>query len=49
MKIAYDGKRAMRNYTGLGNYSRLILETMSEAYPADDHWCMCRKFAPIPA
>ncbi len=37
MKIAYDGKRAMRNYTGLGNYSRLILETMSEAYPADDH------------
>lgn len=37
MKIAYDGKRAMRNLTGLGNYSRLVIETMSEAYPDTDH------------
>lgn len=37
MKIAYDGKRAMRNLTGLGNYSRLVIETMSEAYPNTDH------------
>lgn len=36
MKIAYDGKRAIRNFTGLGNYSRLVIETMSEAYPSDD-------------
>lgn len=37
MKIAYDGKRAVRNLTGLGNYSRLIIETMSAAMPGDDH------------
>lgn len=37
MKIAYDGKRAVRNLTGLGNYSRLVIETLSEAYPEDDH------------
>lgn len=37
MKIAYDGKRAIRNLTGLGNYSRLVIETMSAALTADDH------------
>lgn len=35
MKIGYDGKRAVRNLTGLGNYSRLIIDNMAEAYPAD--------------
>lgn len=35
MKIGYDGKRAVSNMTGLGNYSRLVLESMSAAYPAD--------------
>lgn len=37
MKIAYDGKRAVRNLTGLGNYSRLVIETMSAAMPDADH------------
>lgn len=37
MKIAYDGKRAVRNLTGLGNYSRLVIETMAESMPDSDH------------
>lgn len=33
MKIAYDAKRAMQNFTGLGNYSRTLLETLATYYP----------------
>ncbi len=33
MKIGYDGKRAVRNMTGLGNYSRLVIESVGESYP----------------
>lgn len=29
MKIAYDAKRAVMNMTGLGNYSRLVIDVMS--------------------
>ncbi|MDE6443986.1 MAG: glycosyltransferase family 4 protein [Muribaculaceae bacterium] len=34
MIIGYDGKRAVSNMTGLGNYSRLVIESVAEAYPA---------------
>lgn len=33
MKIGFDGKRALRNMTGLGNYSRLVVESLAETYP----------------
>ena len=33
MNIAYDGKRAVQNLTGLGNYSRLIVESVAREYP----------------
>lgn len=33
MKIGFDGKRALRNMTGLGNYSRLVVESLAESYP----------------
>ncbi|MDE6577225.1 MAG: glycosyltransferase family 4 protein [Muribaculaceae bacterium] len=33
MIIGYDGKRAVNNMTGLGNYSRLVIASMAEAYP----------------
>ncbi len=33
MKIGYDAKRAVGNMTGLGNYSRLVIESVAEAYP----------------
>lgn len=35
MKIGFDGKRAVSNMTGLGNYSRLVIEQMAAAYPCD--------------
>ncbi len=35
MNIGYDGKRAVANLTGLGNYSRLVLESIAEAHPLD--------------
>lgn len=31
MRIGFDGKRAVRNMTGLGNYSRLVLESLAAA------------------
>lgn len=37
MKIGFDGKRAMFNFTGLGNYSRYILEILSEYYPENEY------------
>lgn len=48
MKIAYDGKRAIRNNTGLGNYSRLVIETMSEAYADADHLVYTPDLRPNP-
>lgn len=32
--IGYDGKRAVLNFTGLGNYSRLIIESVADALPS---------------
>jgi glycosyltransferase involved in cell wall biosynthesis len=40
MKIGYDAKRAFHNFTGLGNYSRTLIETLAAHYPADElHLC----------
>lgn len=36
MKIAFDGKRAVKNGTGLGNYSRYVLESLCKHAEADD-------------
>lgn len=33
MIIGYDGKRAVKNNTGLGNYSRLLVELLAARYP----------------
>ena len=35
MIIGYDGKRAVNNMTGLGNYSRLVVEGIAEEFPGD--------------
>ncbi len=37
MKLGYDGKRAVFNMTGLGNYSRTLLRSLSLYYP-DNHY-----------
>lgn len=36
MRIGYDGKRAVRNMTGLGNYSRLVIEEIAKSYPQSE-------------
>lgn len=36
MKIAFDGKRAVKNGTGLGNYSRYVLESLCKHADAND-------------
>jgi glycosyltransferase involved in cell wall biosynthesis len=33
MNIGYDGKRAVFNMTGLGNYSRMLLRSLARYYP----------------
>lgn len=35
MKIGFDAKRAMVNFTGLGNYSRLVIDTLARELPGD--------------
>lgn len=35
MKIGFDAKRAMANFTGLGNYSRLVIESLARELPGD--------------
>ena len=31
MKIGYDAKRAVNNNTGLGNYSRLVIDAIASS------------------
>jgi glycosyltransferase involved in cell wall biosynthesis len=45
MKIGFDGKRATQNFTGLGNYSRYVLQILGEYYPGNQY----SVFAPTPA
>lgn len=44
MVVGFDGKRAVSNFTGLGNYSRFVIEALSRKY-ADEHY---KVFAPKP-
>lgn len=37
MKIGFDAKRAYKNFTGLGNYSRFILKSLSQNFPKNDY------------
>ncbi len=37
MEIGFDAKRAFRNFTGLGNYSRTLLETLAHFYPENTY------------
>lgn len=41
--LAYDGKRAVRNNTGLGNYSRLVIDVLSTRYPDNEY----RLYSPV--
>lgn len=37
MKIGFDGKRAVQNNTGLGNYSRFVIDILSEYYKENQY------------
>ena len=37
MRIGYDGKRAVMNNTGLGNYSRLLINVLASRYPENQY------------
>jgi len=37
MTIGFDGKRAAQNFTGLGNYSRYIIEIMAKYFPGNKY------------
>lgn len=37
MKIGFDGKRAVQNFTGLGNYSRYVADILCRYYPNNDY------------
>ena len=43
MKIGFDGKRAVQNFTGLGNYSRYVIEALCRFAP-DNDYCL---YAPV--
>ena len=37
MKIGFDAKRAAQNKTGLGNYSRFVLQVLADAAPKNEY------------
>ena len=37
MRIGFDGKRAVQNFTGLGNYSRYIVDILCQFYPENEY------------
>lgn len=38
MNIGFDGKRAFHNTTGLGNYSRTLIQGLAQYYPAHQYF-----------
>lgn len=37
LKIGFDAKRTFNNFTGLGNYSRTLIETLVRYYPENEY------------
>lgn len=38
MRIAFDAKRLYNNFTGLGNYSRTMIDILTENFPENEYW-----------
>jgi len=38
LRIGFEAKRVFRNFTGLGNYSRAVVKTLSEVYPDNEYF-----------
>ena len=43
MRIAFDAKRAFLNNTGLGQYSRNLLQALFTGYPQHEYYLMATK------
>jgi glycosyltransferase involved in cell wall biosynthesis len=48
MRIGFDAKRAFRNFTGLGNYSRSTIAMMSNYYPDNQYYLYTPPYKPHP-
>ena len=48
MNIGFDAKRAFTNFTGLGNYSRTLIETLVRYYPDNAYHLFTPKTNDIP-
>ncbi len=48
MVIGFDGKRAVQNMTGLGNYSRVVVGTLSALYPDNRYVLMAPRMRENP-
>lgn len=48
MIIGFDAKRAFHNYSGLGNYSRLLIQSLSELYQENQYLLYTPKYKPHP-
>ena len=47
MKIGYDAKRVFQNFTGLGNYSRTLIETLTAHFPENEYHLFTTKLNDI--
>lgn len=43
MRIAFDAKRAFNNFSGLGNYSRLLISALEENFTENDYFLFTPK------
>ncbi len=48
MKIGFDAKRLYNNFTGLGNYSRTLLQNLQEFYPENQYFLYSPKYQENP-
>jgi glycosyltransferase involved in cell wall biosynthesis len=47
-KIGFDAKRAFQNFTGLGNYSRSVLDSLALSFPGDEFYMYAPKLVDVP-
>ena len=48
MKIGFDAKRAYQNFTGLGNYSRDLIENLVQQYSNNEYLLFAPKDSETP-
>jgi len=48
MRIGFDAKRAFRNFTGLGNYSRSTIAILADYYPDNQYYLYTTPYKPHP-